>query len=358
MTQRRELVIEAAARARSQMMQRHDPLFLLTAARACYDARKFFEAEQAADYTAATIRFATQVIQSETGTAAQRAVGHQYVALGNSPSERSRTHLRKARALVLQSDEPMDVLARARVSCSLADELQRGPKPQLDLAREMYQESLALRERHFPTDLVGLARVHGGLGRVLFEQDLVTARRHFQQDLEICQRLGDQRGLTLMHSWLGKCDLREGQTSRASEHYARSEYFAQNSVDRLFTIIGNLRVAATSGPLDEVNRRGKQLLAWFRHERGNVHQIPPTARDELRHALQEARQRTTSGWMTRIEQYLCPGSSPQSVRYDSPDSRPQPAFSAAFRQLRAAFSAGPRVGSAGPRYNSPPNPRR
>ena len=140
-----------------------------------------------------------------------------------------------------------------------------------------------------------------------------------------------------MHSWLGRCELREGQMSRAAEYYTRSEHFAQNAVDRLFTIIGNLRVAATGGPLDEVNRRGKQLLAWFQHERGSISQIPPTARDELRDALQESRQRTKSGWVTRIELHLSPGSSPQSLRIDSPDSRPPPAFAAAFHQLRAAL---------------------
>ena len=78
--------------------------------------------------------------------------------------------------------------------------------------------SLELKESQDIKDLAGMARTHGGLGRLAYfssPRESESAKKHFAEDLKISIEINDQRGISQMNSFLSQLDLAEKDTTSA-----------------------------------------------------------------------------------------------------------------------------------------------
>lgn len=172
---------------------------------------------------------------------------------------------------------------RARIANSLAEELSGDPAAR-DEAQSLFQLSLDLKNQAEIRDLPGLARTHGGMGRLAFfaqPPDLEAARVHFEEDLRLSEQIGDRRGISKMHSLLGAVALKQGRGEDAERHYRRS--IAEN-VDRIDVCL------SLAGLLDRVRASGDAAAFATLAEEARGHDfsdLPPFARDELARALAE-----------------------------------------------------------------------
>ena len=152
------------------------------------------------------------------------------------------------------------------------------------LAQSLFQLSLDLKNQAEIRDLPGLARTHGGMGRLAFfaqPPDLEAARVHFEEDLRLSEQIGDRRGISKMHSLLGAVALKQGRGEDAERHYRRS--IAEN-VDRIDVCL------SLAGLLDRVRASGDAAAFATLAEEARGHDfsdLPPFARDELARALAE-----------------------------------------------------------------------
>lgn len=300
-TGEKQLLCGAADQAIIASSQYDEPSILITFARASYGAQKMTEGDRSRHYAAQTVRIGMQVAELDTATPAQRAAGFHFVALGQSPSQASRIRLRQARALLLGSQTVAELVTLSHIECSLANELLRGEDMLPDEAKHLFEHSLMLHQEHKPNDMAGIARLHGGLGRIALyiDRDAATAEFHAQQNLNYCRQLGDRRGMAQMYSLLGDCALATGNQAMAASYFKQCEQYAQSRTDQFFAVVGLLRSA--HGTTEEMHLYGERLLGLLRGDSGPAVTVPPFAKPHLAEALRISRQRSQSEWANEIE---------------------------------------------------------
>jgi tetratricopeptide (TPR) repeat protein len=121
---------------------------------------------------------------------------------------------------------------------------QRDPSAK-EKAKGHFEESIRIKGLKEINDTPGLARSHGGLGRLeLFvppvNPDL--ALEHFEKDLQLSEQIGDMLGQTKMHSLIGKCHLLKGDPEPARASYQRSLEMSELETDKVFSLLGLLEV--------------------------------------------------------------------------------------------------------------------
>ncbi len=243
------------------------PELLVLMARACYDARRFDDA----------IRVAEGLIELGDPDAPDDNLPHDHLlghieglhfkglSLSPGDAEQRLVWLERARAEVAHLDpEPAEHRAlQARVYNSLAEQLSQKASYDFAAAESWFERSLALKLEIDPPDKPGLARTHGGLGRLhLFaardsEGDrqgtlIESARGHFEEDVRLCREYGDVAGECQMHSHLGECALLTKQYEEAVDAYERSLALAQNDISRGFAFAGMLRALDALGDAERL----------------------------------------------------------------------------------------------------------
>ena len=258
---------------------------LVTAARACYDAGLETQDQR---YYAEAVRLGELVVH-EAKTAMQRSEGHHFIGISlptdKKPKERLE-HLRTAFGLLegaAKDDFEVQAL-RARVANSLAEQLSYGSPENKAEARRLFELSLELKERPELRDLAGLARSHGGLGRLAFfiqPPDLDVAEFHFRTDLELSEKIGDLAGQTKMRSLLGACSLLRGDAPSARSHYALALELAEAPIDVFFAGTGVLRTEVSEPNVETIDAVAGRLVK----SAGAKGEIPRPCREELAKAL-------------------------------------------------------------------------
>jgi len=219
------------------------------------------------------------------------ALGHHFVGISLAPADRLNREKSLRRALELISGEvdadekasPEDLELLGRILGSLAEELSYGGEAAAREAKELFQRRLRIYATNRIGDAPGLAKTHGGLGRLAFfgaPRDLTTAREHFQKDLEISEAIGDIQGQTQMHSLLGACALEEGDFDSASAHYQRSWELARHTVNRFFAGAGLLKCHASQRRWADFGELAKQLIEFAEAEG-----MPATCAEAIRDAI-------------------------------------------------------------------------
>jgi hypothetical protein len=276
-------------------------------ARACYYAP--LEAGGRRESLLAETRRLGELLAAPGRTPAEQAEGHHFVALA---AERNRTawepRLRQALTILeAEKGEATEVLAlRAQVLNSLAERLVYAGEAENIEARQLFADSLALKDRL--GDLPGRARSHGGLGRSYLRppKDLARARHHFALDLGIAAKIGDRGGQSMMHSQLGACDIEEQQWESAASHYEQAFALAAGAKDRFFAAAGRLRAASEIGRVD-VDAVGERVLAEAR-----AIGVPDMPRDTLRDVVKACIEKGAGDWAPALLS-LCGGSGGTAV---------------------------------------------
>ncbi len=202
------------------------------ATRACYDAalqnnydQKWFKksAETAQKYLLSS---ASELMQAE---------GHHFIAVctkaqTDDEKKEQLDHFNKAIELT-KINHPT---AYAKIANSLAESLSYGDSESKKKAKELFLESLRIKENAEIKDLPGMARTYGGLGRLAFfssPPNTEEAKEYFQKDLDISQDISDYRGVSQMNSFLGSCCKAEGNYADAITYYDESIRLENNPFD-------------------------------------------------------------------------------------------------------------------------------
>ena len=241
-------------------MPRPDLLVLM--ARACYDARRFDDA----------VRVAEALIELGDPDAPDDDLPHDHLighieglhfkGLSLSPGEAQERllWLERARAEVANLDDESTAhrALEARVYNSLAEQLSQKATYDFAAAESWFERSVSLKRDLDPPDKPGLARSHGGLGRLhLFaaretegdrrETLIISARGHFEEDVRLCREYGDVAGECQMHSHLGECALMGEEFGEAAAAYERSLALAHTGISKGFALAGLLRALDAEG---------------------------------------------------------------------------------------------------------------
>ncbi|HLO77989.1 MAG TPA: ATP-binding protein, partial [Magnetospirillum sp.] len=211
-------------------------------AQACYDGVR---ADRA--LLAETTRLATRMAEGQGETAAEGLHLMALAAARQPGSDYRLVTLRRALAAAEAAGEPA---AKARIANSLAEELAGGDQAAQAEARALFQLSLDLKNDADIRDLPGLARTHGGMGRLAFfgtPPDYAQARHHFEEDLRLSEQIGDLRGISKMESLLGACARAEGRLGEAEAHYRRSIAQDVDQLDVCLSFAGLLACHTAAG---------------------------------------------------------------------------------------------------------------
>ena len=237
-------------------------LFVMT--RACYDARRFEEALEIAralvdlgDTQGQRDKKARRLSEEDLQIRDLAYVeGLHFIGISLDPRTQAAqrldwlTRARAAAEALDTSDERRRAL-QARVFNSLGEQLAQQATYDFDAARTWFHRSISIKKELKPKDKPGLARAHGGLGRLyLFaaRRDeaqrralLKKARQHFEEDIELCQDYGDVGGESQMHSHLGECALMLERYADAATSYARSLELSHSPISMGFAQIGLMK---------------------------------------------------------------------------------------------------------------------
>ncbi len=229
---------------------------LLTVARTCYDAGQAYRAQ--------AVELSDKVLDM-SAKPLERAEAYHFKAICIQDDVEGEKLLRQAMELVSPAPEHdlHQQALLARIANSLAELLSKNKKNPRE-ALDLYQLSLKIKERPEIRDLPGLARTHGGLGRLFLSSDLGDidkARYHFEKDLEYSVKLGDTVGETMMHSFLGQCDLIQGRFKEALRHYHKSFGMASYMSDKFYALSGILKAAGAMGDEECFNGAGMTLVS-------------------------------------------------------------------------------------------------
>lgn len=241
---------------------------LIVMTRACYDAREFALALDMAEHLITAYK-------AEQGSIPHLAYveGMHFKGLSLDPRqeapqrlvflERAQRALDEVEAHALVDEERADAslmrvhALQGRVYNSLGEQLSQRQTYTFDDARAWFERSIKLKQAAQPTDKPGLARAHGGLGRLYLYADaeasglsdpqrLELACSEFEQDLQLCQDYGDVAGQCQMHSHLGDVALQQDRPEDSRVHYNASLEFAQSPISQAFALIGLYNVAQST----------------------------------------------------------------------------------------------------------------
>jgi len=219
--------------------------FKIITARACYDSGKFDRS-----YFAKCVEIAENyLIPSEDKYT--KAEGYHFAAIGmdNTPENKDKKHEYFTEALKLAKDNKS---LYSKIANSYAGYLSFGTPEEKILAKDLFLESIKIKENLPIKDLPGLARAYGGLGRLcLFSEpcNCEKAIEYFNKDLEISKDLNDNFGISNMYSLLGMAYRMAGDCEKAKEYYDKSLSLKHNKIDVFASIFG--KIACGSDEFDK-----------------------------------------------------------------------------------------------------------
>jgi len=202
------------------------------ATRACYDAALQNNYDQ--EWFAKSAQNAKEYLLTSDLDLMQ-AEGHHFVAVCIKPQtdeakQEQLNHFNRAIELT-KINYPT---AYAKIANSLAESLSYGDDDSKKKAKELFLDSLKIKENAEIKDLPGMARTYGGLGRLVLESsspNYLEAKEYFQKDLDIAEEINDQLGISKMNSFLGKCSKGEESYEEAIAFYDKSIEMNNNPFD-------------------------------------------------------------------------------------------------------------------------------
>lgn len=193
-------------------------------------------------------------------------------------------------ALSLAENAPDSTKGRAllaRICDSLANQLLWGSSPEqpptIEII-ELYRRSIAEKSTMKPVDLPGLARSHGGMARALLRgpnPDFEGVRQHACENRSISVKIGDEIGISMMESMLGKCDLLQAIRSEkgpeserfalaALDHYLKAwESASGHEINTAYAACGILQSGASAGYPESTNS-AREYLQQALTEKGRI----------------------------------------------------------------------------------------
>ncbi|MHC5056769.1 MAG: ATP-binding protein [Planctomycetota bacterium] len=291
---------EAAEKCLARL-ERHpeaSTVFLITTARACYDA-----AGAKPELGAETTRIA-RLIVNRARTPVERAEGYHFlgVSLPREDAKGREENLRKALGILQDADErdlPAQALL-ARVSNSLAVQLENGPPEGREEAKRLFERRIEINRRPESRDRLGMAMGHEGLGRLARAAgDIAAAREHFRMNLQISEEVGNVVGQCMMHNFLGDFDLGDGRADEAIRHYRASFDVAEGGPGKLFAGARLLKGYCASGRRAEIDIQGVDLLNLAREEG-----IASYCAADLTLALEECSPHTEAAWLGELRGFV------------------------------------------------------
>ncbi len=204
----------------------------LAATRAAYDAA--LQNNYSQEWFAKSAQIAKEYLLPSESTWMQ-AEGHHFIAICMKPQTDDEKqiqldHFNNAISLT-KEDYPT---AYAKIANSFAESLSYGDDVSKEQAKELFLDSLRIKENAEIKDLPGMARTYGGLGRLAFfsaPSDIEEAESYFKKDLEIAEEINDQRGISQMNSFLGSCKKEAEKYEDAVEYYNKSIEMQNNPFD-------------------------------------------------------------------------------------------------------------------------------
>ena len=283
----------------------------IAVARLCYEARRHNQ-----KMCQECIRIGTEV-RERADSQLHKAQAYQFIGLGYlgliglKPKEEcvkeAENNLREALKCAEQNTDN-DIQARrllGRVANSLAEFLSYGSEDNKIEAEQLFNKSLAIREDPKIGDLPGLARTHGGCGRLALAKkppDLDKAYDHFKADLDICLQIGDAGGEAMMYSLLGRCDKLKGLNfDRAIDYYYKSWDKSSSLPNKLYAGAGLLECLSRADRIDELHIKGQDILELIQENS----QIPGDCAEELLEAMKICQEQAGSDkWCEQLKQQI------------------------------------------------------
>ena len=190
------------------------------------------------------------------------------ISLPMREADQRKASLLQAYQILEKSDghDPLESALLARVTNSLAEQLSNGSDDDKQQASELFNLSISIKETVAFRDVPGLARSHGGLGRLALlytaPPDIESAKKHFQADLEYAEMSGDIVGQSKMHSFLGACCKQDSNLELAADHYRKSFDLAQASIDKYFAGAGLIESICELGHNTGIAEIGAEILSY------------------------------------------------------------------------------------------------
>jgi DNA polymerase III delta prime subunit len=128
------------------------------------------------------------------------------------------------------------------------------------IAKDLFLESIKIKESLPIKDLPGLARAYGGLGRLyLFSKpcNCDKAIEYFIKDLQISKELNDTFGISNMYSLLGMAYRLKNDCKKANEYYEKSLKLEHNKIDVFASIFGKIACGS-----DEIDRAKEYIKKY------------------------------------------------------------------------------------------------
>ena len=264
-----------------------------------------------------------QTIVDRAQDSLQKSIGYHFVgiALPREQKEERERCLRKAYELL--DDYPNDDLSamalKARVGNSLAEQLSYGTAKDKKEAADLFAISIKIKERPELYDKPGIARSHGGLGRLAFFRnppDLTVARKEFEKDLKLSEDIGDISGQSKMYNFLGNCDFIDGNRAEdagkkeenfknALNYYRLAFEVGEEAIDRLFAGADLLKCIWTiSEPLEDIDTIGETLLKVAKQALENESSIPIPCAVSIYEAFELCGDRKTKLWFSELKKIV------------------------------------------------------
>jgi len=204
----------------------------LAATRAAYDTA--LQNNYSQEWFAKSAQIAKEYLLPSKSTWMQ-AEGHHFIAICMKPQTDDEKkiqsdHFNNAIALTKEDHST----AYAKIANSFAESLSYGDDASKKQAKELFLDSLRIKENADIKDLPGMARTYGGLGRLAFfsvPENIEESENYFKKDLEIAEEINDQRGISQMNSFLGSCKKEAEKYEDAVEYYNKSIEMQNNSFD-------------------------------------------------------------------------------------------------------------------------------
>ncbi len=204
----------------------------MAATRACYDSA--LQNNYSQEWFGKSAEVAEKYLLTSSSKLMQ-AEGYHFIAISMKPQneeEKQKQLEYYNQAITLTKDDYPT--AYAKIANSLAETLSYGDSESKIRAKNLFTESLLIKENADIKDLPGIARTYGGLGRLAFFSSppkIEEAREYFQKDLDIAKEINDQRGISQMNSFLGSCCKTEESYEEAIVFYDESIHLENNPFD-------------------------------------------------------------------------------------------------------------------------------
>lgn len=222
---------------------------LLKIVRTLYNAKEFEKVKE----------FSEEIIQKASNDL-EKAEGLQFKSLSYQYGDKE--SLEKAYKILNNSTLTNITFFRlkSRIMNSLAELYIRSEDSKLkDKGRDLFKARLQMDQNHNLKDEVGLARTYGGLGRYyLSEKKYDEAEYYFNKDLDLCIKLKDSVGESIMISLLGETALGKKDNKSALNYYKTALEKSTGNIGRYFAYAGILKSLTDND--DQINSYAYELV--------------------------------------------------------------------------------------------------